>query len=119
MPSVLPEPAGPEEQARLLKVFRMRLADGDRPTVVLHEMLLAGVSPLGLRKILNEAYVAASHTNKTASELTWMGIMVGLLTGRLSAFKSRDKREPKAIEEALADLDRWERRANGSLRSGA
>ena len=118
MPAVLPGPASVDDEERLQKVFRNRLRDGDRPTVVLHEMLVAGVSPAGLRKILIEGAVASDRTRQTATELSIAGAIVGIFTGHWSIFKSRDKREAAAMDEALADLDRWEERWRGQPLGG-
>jgi len=110
IPDPLPEPAGDAEQRRLLEVVRHRLRDGDRPTVVLREMLVAGVSPPGLRKLLIEAQMAGSRSKKDAKQVTIMGVVVGLLTGAFWLFISRDKRDPRLLEDALVELESWEAR---------
>ncbi|MFH0900618.1 MAG: hypothetical protein V2A73_08320 [Pseudomonadota bacterium] len=108
IPAVLPPAAASDEQRRLLAVVRHRLADGDRPSVVIREMLLAGVDPEGLRKLLVEASIATAGRRGTAKQMTMMGSVVGLLTGVWSVFGSRDKRDPEALNAALLDVDRWE-----------
>jgi len=40
-----------------------------------------------------------------------VGLVLGALTGTFILTRSRDKRDPEAIERALADLDRWTPRA--------
>jgi hypothetical protein len=114
IPDPLPEPASDADQLRLLKVVQHRLRDGDRPTVVLREMLLAGVNPPGLRKLLIEAQLAGSRSRKNAKELSGMGTVVGFLTGHFSVFGSRDKRDPGSLEDALVELEKWEAHAASS-----
>ena len=48
-----------------------------------------------------------------------MGGLLGLLTGRWSFFRSRDKREAPALEDAHADLDRWEAHVRENLSGGS
>lgn len=108
-----PAPASEDDQHRLAAVMRNRLRDGDRPTVVLHEMLQAGVSSIALRKVVNEALVTSERHHETARQLNFLGKIVGLISGSFSSARSTDKRDPKLLARALDDIDRWEQRFPG------
>lgn len=108
LPVVKPEQADREEEVRLLDVTQRRLKDGDSPTVVIREMLLAGVATRALRKVLNEAQASSESNHRVARQLGVGGVIMGVLTGQWSFFKSTDKRRPRTLEAALSDLDRWD-----------
>lgn len=110
IPQVFPPPADEAEQTRLLGVSRARLYQGDLATVIVHEMLLAGVSPEALRRVLLSGYIASGKAEGDARRSTLLGIVGGLFTGWYTFFKRADKRDMKSIKLALADLDRWEAR---------
>jgi hypothetical protein len=109
VPGVRPEPADDGEQARLMAVARTRLGGGDSPSVIVREMLLAGVAPSALRKLLAGAYITSSEQADERKRMDLIGGLIGLVTGRGLFFKNRDKRDPKLMKVAMADLDQWER----------
>jgi hypothetical protein len=108
IPAVLPPPAGDDEEARLLRVFRNRIFDGTKPTVSVREMLLAGVRPAGLRKVLDDAAVPSDRTGMGKELSTIIGGFLGALTGLWIV--GRDKRDLDTLDQAHLDLDRWEAR---------
>lgn len=110
IPAERPPAADPRDEQRLLDVARRRVRDGDSPRVVLREMLTAGVSLSGLRKVMTFAQLGAERSEQDVKELRVMGAIAGLLTGRWFFARSTDKREPAELEAAQLDLDEWERR---------
>jgi hypothetical protein len=85
----------------------MRLKDGDSPSVVTRELLIAGIPPEVLRGVLMEASAAGSRSRRDAAELTALGVIKGLLTGSFTVFGSRDKRDPDRFAAAYADVEYW------------
>lgn len=105
IPSRIPDEASEAEAAKLLRVVKDRLRDGDAPTVVIREMLVAGVPPAGLRKVVNEALVIGLRAKQDAAQLSLLGGLFGWLA------INRDKRRPSSLEAALANIDQWEEHA--------
>lgn len=114
LPGARPDRLAPKEEERLLVVAAGRLKDGDVPSIVVRDALLAGVPAPALRKIVNQAAVASSRNQKTAKHLSIIGVAVGLLTGRLTVVGSADKRRPELLNRALEDLDSWQDRFDKS-----
>jgi hypothetical protein len=110
IPMVAPALASEADELRLLEVFKQRVKNGDSPSVGLRELLKAGVRTPGLRKVLNEAAASATHLRKTAGELNMIGRVAGWLTGASFGVGVRDKRDPVSLDQALNELDEWERR---------
>lgn len=110
IPQVFPEPASQADHHRLLVVARDRITSGDQPSVVIREMLLAGIRPSDLRKILVHAHAESKEHNAASTRKNLLGGLFMLLGGK-SSFRGGDKRDPAAVKAALADLDRWEQRA--------
>ena len=109
LPGSYPEPIEIDEEERLLEVAGERLRSGDQPRVIVRELLLAGLSALALRKLVNQASVATKRDEATARHVGVIGGLVGLLTGDFSLFV-REEKEPDPFEAALEDLGRWEER---------
>ena len=97
------------ERARMIRVLRTRLANGDNPTVVIREMLAAGLPPRQLRLQLGDAATAGEPEAKLVSRANKVGLLGGLFGGRLQMFRSRDKRDPDALGAAVASIEFWER----------
>lgn len=74
IPSTVPPAATPDDEARLLRVCRERVRSGDRPSIVIREMLVAGIGIPGLRKTLINAQLTVGATNKTVSRLNILGV---------------------------------------------
>ena len=106
IPGNEPALAEADEDRRLLARARARLASGDRPTVVVREMLVAGVSPRGLRFALAEAETAAAARAKAIRRGALANIL-GMLIGRRAAVDDREVIDPAQLRAAVADLDSW------------
>jgi hypothetical protein len=109
LPSKFPTTALENESDRLVGVLRTRLKDGDSPSVVTREMLLAGVEPNLIRGILLRSQSDGAKNRAAARETTVVGLVTGFLFGMWRFGINRDKRKPEMFEPAFADLDRWER----------
>ena len=109
IPGARPAPLPEAEQVRLIRVLRDRLVDGDNPTVVVREMLVAGVAPRKLRLQLHEASTRSAENRTLANKLAWWGALRLALTGRGKIAESADRRDPAAIDGATAAVDEWER----------
>ena len=101
MPAKMPRTVDETDERRLLAVSRKRLRDGDRPSVVIREMLVAGVSVTGLRKLVFEAEATRIKPHPALA-------VFAVLTGRIRI--KRDKRDPVLLRDASADLDAWRAR---------
>jgi hypothetical protein len=114
LPAVAPAPASEADRARLLIVFRDRLAGGDCASVVLREMLLAGVPPEPLRGLLIRAIGQAEASRRDQRVLTAISALGGLLSGRWRLYRAGDRRDPEDLRSSLADLEAWEAHAQRS-----
>ena len=63
--------------------------------------------------MLNDALVSSERSHKTTKQLNVAGGILGAIIGSFSFFKSRDKRETASLEDALADLERWDNPLRG------
>jgi hypothetical protein len=112
MPSAAPT-ADAAEQRKLLQVTVGRINSGNAPSVVVREMLVAGVSPLELRRILIEASRAADASEATAIKRGVVSAVLGLFRGRWTATENRDPRDPARLRAADADITAWQARWGG------
>jgi hypothetical protein len=102
IPSLPPAPASPSDSDRLIGVLRTRLKNGDLPSVVTRELLVAGVSAELVRGTLLESQAAGARSHREESERALLGVFFGrFISGK------RDRREPKTFESAFDDVDRW------------
>jgi hypothetical protein len=99
IPAEAPRALDAAEEARLLRVLRERLANGDRPAVLVREMLVAGLPPHRLRLQLGEQTASAEHKRAQAAPF--------MLFGVFSIRRRRDKRDPKALAAAAREIDQW------------
>ena len=79
IPAAQPKPLDDGELARLSRVLRERLANGDRPVVVVREMLVAGLPPQRVRLALADdhrpraaPYKLLGHRIETAVAHPWV-----------------------------------------------
>jgi hypothetical protein len=107
IPARFPQVASDEEQKRLLGVMRTRIIDGDEPAILVREMLVAGIPPAKVRGVLIEAGADAQREKR---QLRWIQAVVMLVTFRWLSRRPVDKRDPKKIAAAAADVDLWEKR---------
>jgi hypothetical protein len=105
IPATEPVLVVPAEERRLLATARTRLAVGDKPCVVVRELLVAGVSSTGIPFILAEANAGAAANEKAARR---SGIMNALST-LLGRWRVSETTGPDAKELAVAtaDVDAW------------
>ena len=108
IPSTEPVLVVPTEERRLLATARNRIAGGDNPSVVVREMLVAGVSSTGIPFILAEANAGAAAAAKTALR-TGIGNALSTLFGRWRVSESRGP-DSKQLAVAAADVDAWRAR---------
>jgi hypothetical protein len=109
LPAEPPKPADDAEATRMMRVLDERLAQGDSPTVVVRDILIAGIPPQRIRNTLARASIASAENHARAEKRTIFGMISGLFTGRYRFAESRDKRDPKLLDAATASLDAWER----------
>jgi len=83
----------------MFRILRERLTNGDRPTVVIREMLVAGVRPQRLRLQLGDQAAGAQHRRAQAATMRVFGLF------RIR--RNRDKSDPKALAEAVREIDQW------------
>jgi hypothetical protein len=98
------------DQQRMLRLLEERLAQGDRPTIVVRDMLIAGCAPDRLRFLLAKASTESTQHHAAAQRKTFLGMIGGLFTGKYRFAESRDKRDPKLVDAAVASIDAWEQR---------
>jgi hypothetical protein len=113
MPSVAPV-ADAAEQRRMIERTIARINSGDKPSVVVREMLVAGVPPLELRRILIEASRAAEASESAAIKHGVARAILGIFTRKWTATENADKRDPALLRAADADITAWQARWSGS-----
>jgi hypothetical protein len=101
----------------LLQAARRRIVDGDRPSLVVRDMLIAGVGLPGVRKLLVDGELAATRGDRTARKLTILGILSGLLGGVLRIAERQSKQRTELLRAAAADIETWQ--AHFELRAPA
>ena len=106
MPGTEPRTATADDERRLVMVARRRLLDGDQPTVIAHELLVAGVPPHVVRALLDGALIGAAQSQKQNREGWWMLLLIGM-----GVFK-REKRDTSLVERAYAAIEQWRLRGN-------
>jgi hypothetical protein len=104
IPSVWPPALADAEQRRLLAVAAGRLRNGDQPKVVLREMLQAGVSVAGLRRVVGDQRGSAAQHKRTLGSLN----LLGRLLGAGSVRTRFDPRDVGQLDAAFDILDEWE-----------
>lgn len=118
IPATLPKVVEGNEAIELRHMARQRLAALNEARPVVRELLIAGLSPDTLRYCIAESNAATESSKKEAVRRTVGGLIVGLLTRRVTVAESRDQRSPQSYANANADLDQWEAivRARGADR---
>jgi hypothetical protein len=101
MPGEEPRRVSPDDERRLAGVARRRLLDGDRPTVIVRELFVAGVPPDVVRALLDSALIGAARSEKQNREGWWMLLLIGI-----GVFK-REKRDTNLVEQAYAAIEQW------------
>jgi hypothetical protein len=107
IPSSRPAPLDPMEESRLSRVAGERLRKGDRPSVVVRDLLLSGVGLPGIRKLVSATKLGSESTNAAdllpVRQRGWMG---RLIFGAARA-AAPDAHQDDDVAAAKADLDRW------------
>jgi len=106
MPSVPPVPDASERRVLLQRTV-VRINGGDDPSVVVREMLVAGVPPLELSRILGEAARAAEVHDKVVIKRGVARAFFGALVGRWQVTENADRRDPDLLRAADADITAW------------
>ena len=110
IPAPRPEPASGPEEARLLGPARTRILAGDRPSLVVRDMLIAGVGVPGVRKLLVDGELVAQQGDAAARKLNILGAIRALFGGGTSFAERADKQDPKLLRAAHDDIEAWQRR---------
>ncbi|MBA3457344.1 MAG: hypothetical protein H0T42_29960 [Deltaproteobacteria bacterium] len=107
IPSTRPAAIDHMEETRLSRVGGERLRKGDRPGVVVRDLLLGGVSPSAVRKLLTATKLGSESTDIAdmvpIRQQGWLG---RLIYGAARA-AGPDERTPEHVDDARRDLDRW------------
>src|SRR5262249_9722233 len=106
LPAAPPKHVDADEQRRLLHLARGRIPNGDLPSVVVRELLVAGVGLLGIDKLLREAEYEANVEERKVKRRNILGA-IGALFGRWHIHERRDQVVPEQLRAAAADLAAW------------
>jgi hypothetical protein len=108
IPSVRPAELDTMEEARMVRLAAQRVRAGDEPSIVVRDLLVCGVGPLGVRKVLLDAELDADATDKTVRKLNVLGWISGLLGGAVELTERRSKQDQTKLREAAStDLAQW------------
>ena len=108
LPPVAPPPLAFPEEARILGAARGRIHDGDKPSIVVRDLLLAGVGIAGVRKLLVEGELAAVAGDRAARRINILGGLRALFGGGLTLGERRSKSSIEALRAANADIETWQ-----------
>jgi hypothetical protein len=106
LPAKAPADADGAEQVRLLDIAHGRLRRGDRPSVVVRELLTAGVGVLGVERLVRDAELDAQATKRTVKRHNILGA-IGALFGRWRVTEAREPLELPELAAATADVAVW------------
>lgn len=107
LPAAAPALVTGTEEARLAKVARDRLTTGDSPSVVVREMLNAGMAALAIRKLLRDASLYTVDIEKNVRRLNLIALIGGLFGGRVRRYQRAKGADPAQLRAAEADVDAW------------
>jgi hypothetical protein len=107
IPSSRPAALDHMEEARLSRVAGERLRKGDRPGVVVRDLLLSGVGLSAVRKLVTATELGSESTHaadlKPIAQRGWIG---RLILGAARASGPAD-RTPGYVDDPRRDLERW------------
>jgi hypothetical protein len=107
LPAARPPPASVDDVVRLSRVSRERLRAGDKPSVVVRDLLIGGVQPRAVRKVLMDVELEAKATDKTMRRLNVLGWISAALTGRLWLLRRKDFQDVDELHAAHAEIAQW------------
>jgi hypothetical protein len=107
LPATAPALVTGTEEARLAKVARDRLTAGDNPSVVVREMLNAGMAVLAVRKLVRDASLQTMEIEKDVKRLNLVALIGGLFGARGTRYQRVKGADPAKLHAAEADLDAW------------
>lgn len=110
LPAEKPLPATPADEHRLTRVAAERLRAGDRPSLVVRDLLLAGIAPLALRKLLTDGERSVAATDRWVGRLNVLGLLSLLFGGPGRVAERNDRRDPEQLRAAATDLETWRAR---------
>ena len=102
IPCARPALLDDEATDRALDLGKQRIRDGDEPSVVAIDLLIAGVESWIVRKALAGEGMAWEQRRRTARRLSLMSVFGGTL------WFSRDRR--RKVRSGLDIVDEWEQR---------
>ena len=110
LPAKAPPPLSGPDEAKLLHSARERIRAGDKPSLIVRDMLISGVGLLGVRKLLIEGELSAKADDRVATRITMFGWISALFGGGLTLAERRSQQDPAQLRAAQADLDVWRAR---------
>lgn len=110
LPAEKPPPATPDDEHRLTRAAAERLRAGDRPSLVVRDLLLAGIAATALRKLLTDAELSVAATDRWVDRINVLGAISLLLGGQGRVAERRDRRDPEQLRAAATDLETWSAR---------
>ena len=105
MPAVQPKLADMPEEARLLKGARDRIRAGDKPSLIVRDMLIAGCGIPGVRKLLNDGEATARVDQRNENRAMFMRLLFGV-----SMLFRSPKQTVEGLQAANADIEAWHAR---------
>jgi hypothetical protein len=110
LPAEKPLPTTPDDEHRLMRAAVERLRVGDRPSLVVRDLLLAGIAPTALRKLLTDAELSVAATDRWVDRFNLLGAISALLGGRRTVAERNDRRDPEQLRAAAIELETWSAR---------
>ncbi|HEX8115037.1 MAG TPA: hypothetical protein VF516_45225 [Kofleriaceae bacterium] len=110
LPAERPPPATPDDEQRLVRTGAERLRAGDRPSLVVRDLLLAGIAPRAVRKLLTDAELSVAANDRWVDRLNVLGVISLLFGGRWRVAERNDRRDLEQLRTAATDLETWSAR---------
>ena len=110
LPAEKPLPATPDDEHRLMRAAAERLRAGDRPSLVVRDLLVAGIAPPAVRKLLTGAELSVATKDRWVDRFNLLGAIGALFGGRWHVADRNDRRDPEQLRAAAIELETWSTR---------
>lgn len=123
LPARFPEPATDDDVGRLTRVARKRIADGDRPVIIVRELLLAGVPVERVRGVMIDMGSRAERDHAETRKAGRWATFLALFSPGLGVKVAGHARRRDASQLADADaagaaygaIEQWQRATGGPV----
>lgn len=110
LPAEKPLPAPPDDEHRLMRAAAERLRAGDRPSLVVRDLLVSGIAPTAVRKLVTGAELSVAAKDRWVNRFNVLGVIGALFGGPWRVADRNDRRDPEQLRAAAIELETWSAR---------